>query len=446
MSYWPRLLTIFLCSLFPASSAAEDALTIAAGYEVNGDHEAALAAFSILLDEISSEKGEFAIDLVEPLMGLGRGYLATGSLDLAEETLRRAQHISHRNEGVYSPKQFEAIELLTRIALNSNDPLEADKQQGFLFFLGVHNFDGLEVLPVYIRYSHWFMATGQYQKARKILEEAIDMVLETSTEQDLRQLEPLRLLAKTRRLQGSCCGEKSLEKVLEIISKNDTIAGDLHSEAYSELADAYTLRGKADEAARFYLLAWEATNDGTDQAPKMIAMSGKLNSARHPIKKSYRVEQDRFTGYSQLRRMSLEEELAAGDKEPQQFLVPLDDSSYGIKVRDVMQSINTQVKTEKMIGTPFQFVLRQIENILPMSMRHEASLANISIGLDFTVTDKGTIRDVEFTRSNAPVKLNRLMEEVIKRARFRPALVDGHPVSTQNVRIIQSFAPNYSRE
>jgi hypothetical protein len=99
-----------------------------------------------------------------------------------------------------------------------------------------------------------------------------------------------------------------------------------------------------------------------------------------------------------------------------------------------------------MIGKPFQFVLRQIENILPMSMKHEASLANISIGLDFTVTDEGTIRDVEFTMSNAPVKLNRLMEEVIKKARFRPALVDGHPVSTQNVTIIQSFAPNYSRE
>jgi TonB family protein len=423
--------------------AAEDTLNVAAGYEVNGDYEAALAAYSILLDEVSSEKGDYAIDLIEPLMGLSRGYMATGSIDLAEETLRRAQHISHRNEGVYSPKQFEAIELLTKIALNSNDPMEADKQQQFLFFLGVHNFDGLEVLPVYIRYSRWFMETGQYQRARKILEEAIELVLETSTEQDLRQLEPLRLLAKTRRLEGSCCGEKSLEKALEIISKNDSISGDLRSEAYSELADAYTLRGKTDEAARFYLLAWEATNDGTDKAPKMIAMSGKLNAARRPIKKSYRVEQDRFTGYSQLRRMSIDEELTASDKVPQQFLVPLDDSSYNIKISDAMQSINSQ---EKMIGKPFQFVLSQIENILPVSMKREASLANISIGLDFTVTAEGTIRDVEFTKSNGPVKLNRLMEEVIKKARFRPALVDGQPVSTQNVTIIQSFAPIYSKE
>ena len=81
MSYWPRLFTIFLCSLLPATLAAEDTLTIATGYEVNGDYEAALAAYSILLDEISSEKGDFAIDLIEPLMGLSRGYMATGSID-----------------------------------------------------------------------------------------------------------------------------------------------------------------------------------------------------------------------------------------------------------------------------------------------------------------------------------------------------------------------------
>lgn len=446
MSYWSRVFTIFLCSLLPALLAAQDTLDIATGYEVNGDHEAALAAYSLLLDEVSSEKGEFSIDLLEPLMGLSRGYIATGSPILAEETLRRAQHIAHRNEGVYSLKQFEAIELMTRIALDSNDPLKADKQQQFLFFLGTHNFDGPEVLPVYIRYSQWFMETGQYRRARKILEEAIDLVLETSTEHDLRQLEPLQMLAKTRRLQGSCCGEKSLEKVLEIISKNDSIAGDLRSDAYSELADAYTLRGKTEEAARFYLLAWQAVNDGTDQAPKMIAMSGKLNAARRPAKKSYRVERDIFAGHHQLRRMSIDEQLAAEYQAPQLFLVPLDDSSYNIKIKDAMQSINTEEKTEKMIGSPFQFVLHQIQNILPRSLKHEASLANISIGLEFTVTDKGTIRDVEFTRSNAPVKLNRLMEEVIKKARFRPALVDGQPVTTQNVTITQSFAPNYRRE
>jgi hypothetical protein len=258
-------------------------------------------------------------------------------------------------------------------------------------------------------------------------------------EQDIRQLEPLRLLAKIRRFEGSCCGEKSLKKALEIISKNDSTAGDLRSEAYSELADAYTLRGKPDEAARFHLLAWKATNDGTDQAPRMIAMSGKLNTARRTRTKSYRMGQDRFSGFSRMEPISIDEDIAAKDKDPQQFLVPLHDSNYNIKSSDAMRSSNSQ---EKMIGRPFQFFLAQIQNILPNSMKHDASLASISIGLDFTVTAEGTIRDVEFTKSNAPVKLNRLMEEVIKKTRFRPALVDGHPVSTQNVTVIQSFAPN----
>lgn len=447
MSHWCRIfITVSLISLLSASVAAQDSLSIASDYEVNGDHDAALAAYSQLLDEVSREKGDYSIDLFEPLMGLGRSYIATGSPDLAEETLKRAQHITHRNDGVYSPKQFEIIELITRLALDSNDPLEADKQQQFLFFLGTHHFEGLDALPVYIKLSEWLMQTGQYYRARKILQEAIALVLEMGGEYDLRQLELLQIMAKTRRLQGRCCGERSLEKILGILSENNDIAGDLRANAYSELADAYTLRGKTAEAARLYLLAWQAGNDGSDQAPKMIVMSNSLNAARHQQKKMYRIERDPFDRYNQMRRMSVSEELTAEYQTPQLFLVPMDDSGYGIKIKDARQSATTQEKTEKMIGTPFQFIFRQLQNILPNSMKSEVNLATISIGLNFTVTEKGRIRDVEFTKSNAPVKLNRLMKEVMHKARFRPALVDGQPVITQNVTITQSFSSNYSRE
>ncbi len=445
MDYRSLIFSIILSALISTSSVAQDALDIASGYEANGDHEAALAAYSLLLEDISSENGEYSMALLDPLMGVSRSYIAVGSPELAQESLRRAQHITHRNEGVYSPKQFEIIELIIRLALISNDPLEADKQQHFLFFLGTHNFENLDVLPVYIKYSEWFMETGQYRRAQKILQEAISLIMEMGEQYDLRALELLQRMAKTRRLQGLCCGEKSLEKVLEIIKDNDSVAGDLRSDAYAELADAYTLRGKTSEAARLYLLAWQASNDGTDQEPKMIVMSKRLNAARRQHKKSYRIERDAFTGYTQLRPMSLDENLVADYQAPQLFLVPLDNNAYDIKIKDAIHSSNTLEKTEKMIGTPFQFVLRQLQYILPRSFRDEANLAVVSIGLDFTVTEKGTIRDVEFTRSNAPVKLNRLMKEVIKKARFRPALVDGHPVSTQNVTLTQSFAPNYPR-
>ena len=108
-----------------------------------------------------------------------------------------------------------------------------------------------------------------------------------------------------------------------------------------------------------------------------------------------------------------------------------------------MESVSTSEPSQKMVGKPFQFIFRQLKTILPSSLRSEAKLANISIALDFTVTETGAIRDIEFAKSNAPAKLNRLMKEAIRKTRFRPALVDGRPVITHNVTLTQSFASNW---
>ena len=95
-----------------------------------------------------------------------------------------------------------------------------------------------------------------------------------------------------------------------------------------------------------------------------------------------------------------------------------------------------------MVGNPFQFTFKQLQTILPSSLRNDADLATLSIELDFTVTETGAIRDIELTKSNAPVKLNRLMKQVLRKTRFRPALVEGQPVITHNVTLTQSFASN----
>lgn len=459
MKRWPRLVTFLLCSLLPAllfvsevfasevfanEVSAQESLAIAQDFEVNGDHEAALAAYLQLVATISSADGEFSSELFEPLMGLSRTYLATDSPGQATKTLRHAQHIAHRNDGVYSPRQSEIVDLLTRIALDAQQPLEADRQQGFQFFLGTHQFAGSDALPAHIKQGEWFIETGQYNRARKILQQAITLIVEAGDESDLRQLQPLRLIAKARRLQGRCCGEKQLEKALEIIAENSDIPGDLHADVYFELGDAYTLRGKSAEAARLYLKAWQSVNDGQARKPEMIVMSDLLHSARSTQKRTFRIERDAFGTHRRMRQMTQDEEIVAEYQSPQFFLVPLEHDRYGLRIRDSRQASPTHAKTEKMVGTPFQFAFAQLQNILPRSRKSEVALAAISIALDFTVTGKGAIRDIEIIKSNAPAKLNRLMGDVLRKARFRPALVDGQPIVTQNVTITETFPLNHS--
>ena len=66
-------------------------------------------ALSAEIDLISKRDGPFSEKLYEPLLSLAELYVEEGETEDAENTLRRAQNITHRNEGVYSPKQLEVI-------------------------------------------------------------------------------------------------------------------------------------------------------------------------------------------------------------------------------------------------------------------------------------------------------------------------------------------------
>ena len=446
MSDWPSIVFVVLLALLSSTTAKgtsiSDILKSEVVLETADDYAAAIVEYERLVKLISRQSGNFSSDLFEPLLALGRAHAGIGNIERAHESFDRAQHITHRNEGVYSPKQFEILEIKTRLTLQSGEPLEADRLQRFLFFINRHNFEGLEVVPAYLSISKWYLETGQYHRARKVLNEAVTMIQELAGVYDLRLLEPLQLIAKSRRLQGVCCTEKFLLKVLDIIEHNDNVPRDTRAAAYAELADAYTVRGKSDEAANFYLLAAQTVNTAGLQEPRMIAMSRQIDGFRHHNTQMFRPERDLFARRRPLRRMSLEEQLEAGHQPPQRFVLPLSENTYQIKIIDARASIGSSEPTQKMVGNPFQFTFKQLQTILPSSLRNDADLATLSIELDFTVTETGAIRDIELTKSNAPVKLNRLMKQVLRKTRFRQALVEGQPVITHNVTLTQSFASN----
>ena len=149
MSDWPGILFIVLLTL--PSSVTAQAETISdvqnsEGLESTGGYATSIKEYERLIEHISLKSGDFSSDLFDPLLSLGRAYAASGYVEQAHDTFDRAQHITHRNEGVYSPKQFEILEIKTRLALQAGEPLEADTLQRFLFFINRHNFQDIELL------------------------------------------------------------------------------------------------------------------------------------------------------------------------------------------------------------------------------------------------------------------------------------------------------------
>ena len=432
----------YLCALlfFPLIILAEgnDALEKASQHELKGEYELAAKSYQLAIEKITAKYGEFSIHLFEPLLGKGRTLSTLDESDKATELLEHALHILRRNEGVYTLRQLEVVDELTRMAMLIDQPLKADKQQIFSHFISKRFYgeSNPEILASAYKLMKWHIDTGQFTKALNLANNALENMQEHGLGNDPRLIGVHLLAAKVRRLKGICCSEKRLGDVIESLEQNTDLPMDVTNEVYLSLADAYVVSKKPEEARNYYAKA-----DIADSAPTPIAMSALLDPVRQHHTRMYRPEDGPYG--TSLVRMTREEQLSAGEQPPQQFFVPLDDHKYDIKIVDSVAGIRSREKTKAIIGEPFLFYYDQVKDLVPRLFKGDDSQKKIKITLVFTVKSDGSLENIEITETNAPTKLNRLMEQAMTKVIYRPALARGVPITKKNVSVIQTFINNH---
>jgi TonB family protein len=384
------------------------------------------------IEELGLRLGPFSAELIEPVMTLAKLHLDAYEFESATDQLQRAQNIAHRNEGVYTPTQFEAITLLTEIALNEADYKEADTQQKFAFFVQSHHLDPQdpEILFAYSEMADWYMFTGQTRRARRLLEEGIEKATSLG-------VDPLPLaikLSHARSLEGTCCVSKQLLRLVERTSNTDP---DTLANAYLELADTYILARKEEIAAEYFLKANEVSPLSVSVDPRPISARRVITDPRVQQERIYRVEKDMFNR-TQLRRSTHEQIVEDMGAEPQWFIIDGKGAHRGFVVPDSNSNIPESREIQELVGYPLMFSEDQLNNMIPLRLKQRKE--ELTIELSFTVTHEGDLEDIEVTRSTAPVKLDRLVVDALKKAYYRPALADGVPVTTENVKLVQTFA------
>ncbi|MDH5738642.1 MAG: energy transducer TonB, partial [Gammaproteobacteria bacterium] len=90
-------------------------------------------------------------------------------------------------------------------------------------------------------------------------------------------------------------------------------------------------------------------------------------------------------------------------------------------------------------GFPFQFILEQLHEVLPVKYRNAQQLSALSITLSFTVLDDGSTANITVTESNAPSTLERVIVTALKESHFRPAFKEGRRVKTDAMILTQTF-------
>ena len=91
-----------------------------------------------------------------------------------------------------------------------------------------------------------------------------------------------------------------------------------------------------------------------------------------------------------------------------------------------------------MVGSPFQFGHGELVQQLGLSPKLDFS-RRMEVTYQFDVTSDGEAEEIELIASNAPTKLDKFMKKVLRKARFRPAIVNGVPSAKTDFRLTQSF-------
>ena len=429
-----RYLFALLILSLAVIARGNDALEKASQQEIKGEYELAVENYQLAIDELTKQYGEFSIHLFEPLLGQGRSLNALNEPEEATQLIHHAVHILRRNEGVYTLRQLEAVDELIEMAMQADDPLKADTQQTFSHFISKRFYgeDNPDLLPAAYKLAKWYIETGQFTKALNLINRTIESMEDQDLDNDPRLIEAHLLADKVRRLRGTCCTEKRLSDVIEVLEQNSELPMDVTNEVYLSLADAYLISKKPENANEYYARADSANSD-----PMPIIMSAILDPTRYHHTQMYRPQENPYG--TRLVRMTREEQLSASAQPPQQFFVPLDHHKYDVRIVDSLEAINTRDKTKALIGKPFQFFYDQVKDLVPREFRGDSASKEIKITLDFTVKNDGSLEDIEIIETNAPVKLNRLMEQVMSKVVYRPALTNGVPTTKNHVRVTQIF-------
>jgi len=351
------------------------------------------AALDLLNRSIVLVNAESAFhnDIYPLMMIKAQILIEQGELVKATDLLRRAQHITHRHDGVYSERQIDVVDLIADISMARRDFLEADRQQLFNLKIGEHvlGADSIALVPRLEKVGEHFRERGvrmpfiyspavseapilkrkdrsdifsesllHYNRALKILEDNYGP-------NDLRLVNTLRSIARTRleQISGRRYAEDILARVVRIIASNPVDDIPEHAAALIQLGDTYTINGN-NKAAQTYLEAWNLLA----QSPELEGLQEEIFNAATRIFPSSGL-------YSQLSRRPLK----------------------------------TQPGEE------------------------------VYINATYTVREDGRASEVDIIDGNAPVEQKKHLRLWLKESRFRPRIEEGQLVRTEDIPIRQTF-------
>ena len=272
----------------------------------SGDYTDGLVGLDNSIAALSDLVKPFDPVMVRALVVRGIAALSAEDYNESREALRRAQHILHREEGVFTLNQLPLVDYLALTNLRAGEPFSADREQLFSVTIVKKEFgDRSEsIIPRLIRVGNYFAQRAMgipistdtdslnqrawmLKTSRQMHLDTIEIFEELYGTDSPKLIAPLRRLAKAKLMasMGRKSAESDLRRALELSSKNEEVD---KAEVYAvnvDLGDFYAVT-KNEKSAAQYLLSWKLMQE--EDAGKQLAKSYFGSPVRlHPPKISH---------------------------------------------------------------------------------------------------------------------------------------------------------------
>lgn len=235
----------------------------------NGQPGEARIQFEKSVNLLREKAGIFSTELVEPLIGMGLAFQDMSEHDQAIDTFNYAQHVTHRDQGVYNLDQIRIIEATASSFAAQEQWLQAENLHLLAYKLYKRNYgvDSEDALPGLYRLARWYQQVQDYRQARVVYRKAMASIAEIHGERSPKLIPPLKGIAGAYLEENgpdAIKGLRASEDILDIMNDNpQEFSMEQRILAHLEMGDWFVQFNRSDDAWGQYRAGWElAQTDG----------------------------------------------------------------------------------------------------------------------------------------------------------------------------------------
>ena len=382
-----------------SASESNETLEIAKDQIETGEYEAAIRLAEREIGRTETILGRYDIALVEPLVVLGDGLAGYGDYDNALNAYDRALHVTRVNAGLHDPKQVGVVYREASTHYAKGDIAAANDRHEYAYHILERKFDQqadeIALIPGTFVLADWYVKTYNIFMARTFYERARVLAKTHYGEGHPLLIQALRGVANTYRLEKFTPAE--------IPDIEDLVAS--------------RRRGSSTDLSRL--------------PPTRINNFREGETALIEIVKMLLAQSDANIEEVALAKLDLAD----------WYLLFQQNKRAQILYEDVWLTFDSDSSTD-FIARELQYP-KPIYLSLPQDPKTSSNATHVRttkgvVELSFTVNERGSVIDLVTERAE-PSGSDFLVRKQARKARYRPAFVDGKPIATPDVRLSHTF-------